>query len=69
MTRKELAELAQRSCDNLVLPTGINAVVIITDESGAYIGVGGTASKEYTDKLVWCAAHGEDRIDHKLIIN
>jgi len=66
LTRAELAALAQTLADvaSRALPPGIALAVIVTDESGAFVGVGSNCSKTYQDALVWCAAHGEDRIDH-----
>lgn len=64
MTREDLARLAQKLSDGLLVPEGIRAVVIVTDETGAFIGVGANCDKSYMDALVWCAAHGEDRVDH-----
>ena len=65
MDRKHLAKLAQQCADSLtMLPESFSVAVIVTDESGAFVGVGSNRDKTYMDKLVWCAAHGEDRIDH-----
>lgn len=62
--RDYLAALAQRCSDWLPRPDGIIGVVILTDETGAYVGVGANCESEYRDRMIQCAAHGDDRVDH-----
>lgn len=66
LTREQLAALAQAIVEEAAprLPPGVSIAVIATDETGDWVGVGSNCSKEYQDALVWCAAHGKDRIDH-----
>lgn len=66
MKRADLARVAHLSAVGLQLPPGICAAVIVTDESGAYVGVGYTCETDYGDAMIWCAAHGEDRVNHVL---
>lgn len=61
-TRDMLAQLAQRYADRLLAhrKRGHRIVVIVTDESGDFIGVGSTTSYEDTREIVRCAHLGED---------
>ena len=63
MTCAALAALAQSIANAAAprLPPGVVIAVIVTDETGAFVGVGSTCDKEYQDALVWYAAHYADR--------
>jgi len=66
ITREELADRAQRLATHghSIAPPGTRLVVVCTDESGAFVGVGSNTSDADVMKILWCAIHGEDRIDH-----
>ena len=65
MNRKEMAILAQKTAASVKLPeTGCRVVVIVTDKSGDWIGVGSTTDRSDTEAMIWHALHGLDRVDH-----
>ncbi len=67
-SREELAEAAQRSA-NLVTSEGgpargLRVVVVTMDDAGEFVGVGGNLVEHGLKEVLFCALHGEDRIDH-----
>jgi hypothetical protein len=69
VTREHLAALAQSIIDVAVSnekakDLGLQMVLVVTDESGDYVGVGRNVDDDRTCAILYCAMHGEDRIDH-----
>lgn len=59
-TREELEVLAQNYRSKIDLPPGCNVVVVVTDESGKWVGVSGSADFSYTQRMLQSALSGAD---------
>lgn len=67
MARKELALLASRTADSVPdSPAGLRVVVVVTDASGQFVGVGSTTNDRDTRAILWCALNGGDRQSHSV---
>lgn len=71
MERAELAALAQETVRQEerrfggALPAGVRMVVVVTDESGAFVGVGANTTLHDAWNILDCALRAEDRVDHQ----
>lgn len=65
-SRAELAARAQRlaTYGASSAPPGTRIVVIVTDETGEFVGVGSTTGEEDVRAILTCALLAEDRVDH-----
>ncbi|MFI5298242.1 MAG: hypothetical protein ACHREM_09105 [Polyangiales bacterium] len=65
MNRQEMAMLAQTIANATASPApGARVAVVVTDEEGAFVGVGCSSSLEDARAMMTVALGGEDRVDH-----
>ena len=69
VTREHLAKLAQSIVDVAMSNARaksqeLQMVIVVTDASGEYVGVGRNVDDERTHEILYYAMAGEDRIDH-----
>ena len=62
--RDELVAIATKIRNSAKLPAGYNAVIVVTDENGAWCGVSSTSDPDYTKKLLNSALLGADCETH-----
>lgn len=65
MKREELALLAHKKAMEALPQPGLRIVVIVTDVSGEFVGVGTNTDEKDTSAILRCALNGKDRIDHR----
>lgn len=69
LSREELAARAQSLVNVGEAPggsvEGLQVVVVVMDETGEFVGVGSNLVDFQLKDVLWCALHGEDRMDHK----
>lgn len=58
-TREELVEIAQQLADTHQRSDGLRVVVVVTDESGDFVGVGMNTAGDDADRILRCAVAGE----------
>ena len=63
--RAHLAKVAQDSADEIDIPVnflvkGARIVVIVTDQEGAFVGVGSNTTPDDTRNIIRCAHDGDD---------
>lgn len=64
MTREALVTLASAAALAITPPLRGRVVVVITDESGAFVGVGRSTGPEDTDAILQAACFGADKEPH-----
>lgn len=62
--RQELVDLARAKREAIDIPPGYNAVLVVTDPDGAWVGVSSTADDEYTARILRAALTGADLKHH-----
>lgn len=66
-TKRQLVEFAQTVAELATqvreFPSGGRIVVVLTDESGTYVGVGTNTTNEDTENILRSALEGADRQD------
>lgn len=63
MNRHQLVRMAQRTVDGIPWPKGFRVVVVVTDASGDYVGVGSNTNSDDVDRILLYALAGADRTD------
>jgi hypothetical protein len=62
--RQELVDLAKAKRESVSLPPGYNAVLVVTDPEGAWVGVSSTADDDYIARILTAALTGADLKRH-----
>lgn len=66
-TRAELADIAQQLAETHDRGDGLRVVVVVTDESGDFVGVGMNTAGDDADRILRCAVAGEDLQFHDVM--